>query len=125
MIENEQAEWGDVCEDDEPHGGVIGDEVYEIEKDMNIYCPCEGMEFDSLEEADVFYNNYAGHIGFSVRKNTVNRSRVTREINGRTFCCSFEGMRDSRAKRFEERKRNKADTRTGCKAMMVVRKKKR
>ncbi|KAF9593729.1 hypothetical protein IFM89_024733 [Coptis chinensis] len=51
MTENEQVEWGDVCENDESHGGVIGDEVYEIEKGMNIYCPCEGMEFDSLEEA--------------------------------------------------------------------------
>ncbi|KAF9591745.1 hypothetical protein IFM89_006091 [Coptis chinensis] len=67
MTENEQVEWDVVCEDDEPRGGVIGDEVYEIEKDMNIYCPCEGMEFDSLEEAYVFYNNYVGHIGFSVR----------------------------------------------------------
>ncbi|KAF9621566.1 hypothetical protein IFM89_022920 [Coptis chinensis] len=33
-------------------------------------------------------------------------------------------MQDSRAKRFEKRNRNKADTRIGCKAMMVGRKKK-
>ncbi|KAF9607950.1 hypothetical protein IFM89_003870 [Coptis chinensis] len=96
MTENEQVEWSDVCEDDEPHGGVIGDEVYEIEKDINIYSPCKGMEFDTLEEAYVIYNNYVGHIGFSVRKNIMNRSSVTKEINGR--CCFFEGMRDSRAK---------------------------
>ncbi|KAF9621567.1 hypothetical protein IFM89_022921 [Coptis chinensis] len=80
MTENEQVEWADVREDDEPHGGVISDEiVYEIEKDLTMHCLCEAMEFDSLKEAYVLYNNYAGHIGFSVQKNTVNRSRVTKD----------------------------------------------
>lgn len=94
------------------------------ERENVVPCPCVGIEFNSHEEAYDYYNRYAFDVGFSVRKNTTNKSRITGKLIGQTFCCSFEGNRDSRAKPVEERTRNIADTRTGCKAKMTVRKNK-
>ncbi|KAI3885379.1 hypothetical protein MKX03_035902 [Papaver bracteatum] len=89
-------------------------------------CPTVGMEFDSVDEAYNFYNQYAGKVGFSVRKYSTSKSHRTNEINGRSYCCSRQGARDSRCKPIEEclRKSKQTNLRTGCKAMMCIRKRK-
>ena len=48
------------------------------------FVPNFETSFESLEGAYEFYRAYAKIIGFSVKKN---RTRM----NGREFCCSFEG----------------------------------
>ncbi|OEL19653.1 hypothetical protein BAE44_0019329 [Dichanthelium oligosanthes] len=54
--------------------------------------PEVGMEFDDEDKAYEFYNRYAGHLGFSVRKSSSDKSaeNITRS---RTFVCSREGFR--------------------------------
>ncbi|PIA45345.1 hypothetical protein AQUCO_01700705v1 [Aquilegia coerulea] len=82
------------------------------------------MEFQSQEAAYSFYNRYAAKVGFSVRKDSTSISRTgTREVIDRTFCCSLQGSQDPRCKPKDQRKRNRADTRTGCKAKISLRKK--
>nr|CAD1838040.1 unnamed protein product [Ananas comosus var. bracteatus] len=54
--------------------------------------PTIDMEFESEEKAYEYYNRYAGHVGFSVRKSSSDKSaeNITRS---RTFVCSREGFR--------------------------------
>ncbi|RZC54487.1 hypothetical protein C5167_013341 [Papaver somniferum] len=94
------------------------------EEEINSIRPFIGKEFESQDEAYDFYNCYAGNIGFSIRRQTTNKSRVEPfEVIRRIFCCSRQGVRDRRAKPVEERKRNQADTRENCNADMVITKK--
>ncbi|KAL5712141.1 hypothetical protein ACHQM5_014340 [Ranunculus cassubicifolius] len=94
-----------------------------IEEEINEPCPYIGLEFETQEESYNYYNRYAGRMGFSVRKYSLCKSHLTGDAIGRIFCCSLEGVRDSRSKSVEERKRNRADTRTGCRARLTVRRK--
>ncbi|KAI3945056.1 hypothetical protein MKW98_009860, partial [Papaver atlanticum] len=90
---------------------------------MNEFRPYVGMEFESQDNAYAFYNRYAAKLGFSVRKHSTSLSRKDKTVIGRTYCCSLEGKRDPRAKPFEEQKKKQVDTRTGCKAHTIIRKK--
>ncbi|KAF9611446.1 hypothetical protein IFM89_032416 [Coptis chinensis] len=54
--------------------------------------PYVGMEFDSLHQAFLFYNEYAAVIGFSVRKDKTRKSNVDGSYLFRRFCCSKEGF---------------------------------
>uniref|UniRef100_A0ACD5YRS4 Uncharacterized protein n=2 Tax=Avena sativa TaxID=4498 RepID=A0ACD5YRS4_AVESA len=75
------------------------------------------MEFDSEEKSYEFYNKYAGHIGFSVRKSTSHKSseNITKV---RTFVCSREGY--NRDKKSLEAKKPRLDTRIGCPARLII-----
>ncbi|PIA57245.1 hypothetical protein AQUCO_00600169v1 [Aquilegia coerulea] len=53
--------------------------------------PYVEMEFDSLHEAFLFYNEYAAIVGFSVRKDKTRKSNVDGSYLFRRFCCSKEG----------------------------------
>lgn len=77
-----------------------------------------GMEFDNEDKAYEFYNRYAGHIGFSVRKSSSDKSsdNITRS---RTFVCSREGFRKDK-KGAKEVKRPRPETRIGCRARMTI-----
>ncbi|PVH65248.1 hypothetical protein PAHAL_2G446200 [Panicum hallii] len=79
--------------------------------------PEVGMEFESEEKAYEFYNKYAGHIGFSVRKSTSHKSseNITKV---RTFVCSREGY--NRDKKSLEAKKPRLDTRIGCPARLII-----
>ncbi|XP_026428671.1 protein FAR1-RELATED SEQUENCE 5-like [Papaver somniferum] len=95
------------------------------EEELNHIRPYVGKEFDSQEDVYDFYNRFAGNIGFSIRSHSTNKSRVEPfEVIGRTFCCSRQGLRDPRAKPVEQRKRQRADVRTNCKEVMMIKRKK-
>ncbi|XP_028068135.1 protein FAR1-RELATED SEQUENCE 5-like [Camellia sinensis] len=77
-----------------------------------------GMEFDSEQLAYEFYNSYEGRVGFSIRKEYAHKSK-TGEITSRTFVCSKEGLRKSDKRDFAVRI-PRAETRTGCDALMSI-----
>ncbi|XP_061358804.1 protein FAR1-RELATED SEQUENCE 5-like [Gastrolobium bilobum] len=81
--------------------------------------PKLGMGFDSEEHAYEFYNMYAGRVGFSVRKDYVNRSKVDGAIASRRFTCFREGFRQ-KDKRDMNVKRPRKETRIGCLAQLVI-----
>lgn len=55
--------------------------------------PKIGMQFVSENHAYIFYNEYAGSIGFSVRKDFVNRSKEDEIVKSRRFVCYKRGFR--------------------------------
>nr|XP_016484692.1 PREDICTED: protein FAR1-RELATED SEQUENCE 12-like [Nicotiana tabacum] len=78
-----------------------------------------GMAFDSEEYAYEYYNKYAATIGFSVRKEYANKSKVHGYVTSRKFICYKEGYRE-RDKREAMVKKPRKEIRTGCLAHMVV-----
>lgn len=98
-----------------------GSQIYSPVGDTNLE-PCEGMEFESEEAAKAFYNSYARRVGFSTRVSMSRRSRRDGAIIQRSFVCAKEGFRVDKDKpRPHGRvKRPRAETRVGCKAMVVV-----
>ncbi|XP_059633774.1 protein FAR1-RELATED SEQUENCE 6-like [Cornus florida] len=81
--------------------------------------PKYGMEFDSEEKAYDFYNAYGYKAGFSVRREYANKHRTTGQITSRLFVCCKEGYR-GKDKRDHRTKNPRAETRTGCGALMHV-----
>lgn len=81
--------------------------------------PKLGMGFDSEDHAYEFYNTYAGRVGFSVRKDYVNRSKIDGAVASRRFTCFREGFRQ-RDKRELNVKRPRKETRIGCMAQLVI-----
>ncbi|KAG2645474.1 hypothetical protein PVAP13_2KG445800 [Panicum virgatum] len=93
--------------------------------------PHVDMHFETEEDAYVFYNRYAEHVGFSVRRSYKKRKRGM--IVSRIFVCSREGVSD-RAKQeggaivnangvagsSGTPRPGPAPTRTGCQARMVI-----
>jgi zinc finger SWIM domain-containing protein 3 len=81
--------------------------------------PKLGMGFDSEEHAYEFYNTYAAQVGFSVRKDYVNRSKVDGAVASRRYTCFREGFRQ-KEKRGKNVKRPRKDTRIGCLAQLII-----
>ncbi|KAK3125057.1 hypothetical protein QOZ80_7BG0599430 [Eleusine coracana subsp. coracana] len=93
--------------------------------------PHPDMHFETEEDAYVFYNRYAEHVGFSVRRSYKKRKRGV--IVSRIFVCSREGVSD-RAKQEAVAivsvnggagsagtpRPGPPPTRTGCQARMVI-----
>ncbi|WOK98970.1 hypothetical protein Cni_G07682 [Canna indica] len=85
--------------------------------------PHEGMEFDSEQEAQLFYREYARRAGFRARISSYYRSKRDNSIISRLLVCSKEGFRAKKDENLEERlQRPRAVTRVGCKAMIMVKK---
>ncbi|GKV29121.1 hypothetical protein SLEP1_g38084 [Rubroshorea leprosula] len=82
--------------------------------------PYVGMEFESEAAAHAFYNAYATRVGFVIRVSKLSRSRRDGSAIGRALVCNKEGFRlpDKREKIVRQR----AETRVGCRAMILVRK---
>ncbi|XP_061357559.1 protein FAR1-RELATED SEQUENCE 12 [Gastrolobium bilobum] len=82
--------------------------------------PYVGQEFESEAAAHAFYNAYATHVGFIIRVSKLSRSRRDGSAIGRALVCNKEGygMPDKREKIVRQR----AETRVGCRAMILVRK---
>uniref|UniRef100_K7N3N2 Protein FAR1-RELATED SEQUENCE n=1 Tax=Glycine max TaxID=3847 RepID=K7N3N2_SOYBN len=76
-----------------------------------------GTEFESNDHAYRFYNKYARLLGFNVRKDWINRSKVHGQVVSRKFTCSQEGWKD---KRDANVKKHRKETRSGCLAHMIV-----
>lgn len=81
--------------------------------------PKLGMGFDSEDHAYEFYNAYAGRLGFSIRKDYVNRSKVDGAVASRRYTCFREGYRQN-DKRGLKVKRPRKETRVGCMAQLVI-----
>ncbi|KAK4348029.1 hypothetical protein RND71_034368 [Anisodus tanguticus] len=101
-------------------------EVHFADGDMNLE-PYEGMEFESEEAAKAFYNSYARRVGFSTRVSMSRRSKRDGAIIQRSFVCAKEGFRVDKEKPAGcdggggvRVKRPRAETRVGCKAMLMV-----
>ncbi|XP_057452442.1 protein FAR1-RELATED SEQUENCE 5-like [Lotus japonicus] len=76
------------------------------------------MEFDTEEHAYRFYNMYTGFVGFSVRKDWRNTSKLDKEIViSRKYVCFKEGFKRIKD---DEGKIVRKDIRTGCLAHMVI-----
>ncbi|GAV85664.1 FAR1 domain-containing protein, partial [Cephalotus follicularis] len=82
--------------------------------------PYVGQEFDTEAAAHAFYNAYATRVGFIIRVSKLSRSRRDGSAIGRALVCNKEGYRmpDKREKIVRQR----AETRVGCRAMILVRK---
>lgn len=82
--------------------------------------PYVGQEFESEVAAHAFYNAYATQVGFIIRVSKLSRSRRDGSAIGRALVCNKEGYRmpDKREKIVRQR----AETRVGCRAMILVRK---
>ncbi|KAL8246253.1 hypothetical protein R6Q59_007469 [Mikania micrantha] len=82
--------------------------------------PYLGQEFESEAAAHAFYNAYATRVGFVIRVSKLSRSRRDGTAIGRALVCNKEGFRmpDKREKVVRQR----AETRVGCRAMILVRK---
>ncbi|XP_019448574.1 PREDICTED: protein FAR1-RELATED SEQUENCE 1-like isoform X1 [Lupinus angustifolius] len=82
--------------------------------------PYIGQEFETEAAALSFYNAYATQIGFVIRVSKLSRSRRDGTAIGRALVCNKEGYRmpDKREKVVRQR----AETRVGCRAMILVRK---
>ncbi|XP_019256878.1 PREDICTED: protein FAR1-RELATED SEQUENCE 5-like [Nicotiana attenuata] len=109
----------------EPFDGIVSGRISgEVYGDRNLE-PYEGMEFESEEAAKAFYNLYARRVGFSTRVSMSRRSRRDGAIIQRSFVCAREGFRVEKEKPERDGggariKRPRAETRVGCKAMLVV-----
>ncbi|KAF6152182.1 hypothetical protein GIB67_019404 [Kingdonia uniflora] len=68
-----------------------GDNSRTVEEVTTSSKPFVGMEFDSLHQAFLFYNEYAAIVGFSVRKDKTRKSNIDGSYLFRRFCCSKEG----------------------------------
>lgn len=82
------------------------------------WVPKVGMEFESEMEAHQFYDNYAKRIGFSIRKNRLNR-RASGVISLRVYVCHKEGFRGNKKEEWEV-KNPKLYERTGCLAALTL-----
>jgi hypothetical protein len=71
--------------------------------------PKVGMSFDCEENAYEMYNNYAGLVGYSVRKSRTKRRKSDNSLSQKYFICSGEGRRKNEASQIDI-------TRTGCDA---------
>jgi len=93
--------------------------------------PRPDMHFETEEDAYVFYNRYAEHVGFSVRRSYKKRKRGM--IVSRIFVCSREGVSDRTkqeggatvsanggAGSAGTPRPGPPPTRTGCQARMVI-----
>lgn len=82
--------------------------------------PYLGQEFESEAAAHAFYNAYATRVGFIIRVSKLSRSRRDGTAIGRALVCNKEGFRmpDKREKIVRQR----AETRVGCRAMILFRK---
>jgi hypothetical protein len=77
------------------------------------------MKFNSTHEAWKIWTYYGGRMGFDVRINYENKSKMDGVITSARYVCSNHGYR-AKEKRENKNKIPHAETRTGCKARIVI-----
>ncbi|XP_051217011.1 protein FAR1-RELATED SEQUENCE 5 [Lolium perenne] len=105
-----------------PPPAFSGRSIGSFEEVCGDYTPRLGQEFSSDHEAYEFYRYYASKLGFSIRREYANISKKTGEISSRKFACSREGFK-ALDKRTNYTRSPQPDTRTGCHASLVLRRK--
>jgi ribose 5-phosphate isomerase A len=83
----------DVVVDESGKGVIEGEEVALDDK----FKPYVGLEFCTPDEAYRFYNNYACHVGFSVRKGS--RASSSKDVSSIRFVCHKEEFSNYQKKR--------------------------
>ncbi|ESR59048.1 hypothetical protein CICLE_v10018266mg [Citrus x clementina] len=77
-------------------------------------------EFESEEQAETYYRQYARKAGFGVRRHNIRRN-VNGNITGRTWVCSREGFRPAKYLQKKSREREARPlTRTSCQAQFCI-----
>ncbi|PWA66145.1 FAR1 DNA binding domain, Zinc finger, SWIM-type, MULE transposase domain, FHY3/FAR1 family [Artemisia annua] len=98
--------------------------------------PVEGTEFDTIEQAFLFYKEYAREGGFEVRRGGQSNRKKKQNPDLKYFCCSKEGVKqpkkdkpktDTSSSDIAEvvkviKRRKRASQRCGCKALLRLRK---
>lgn len=79
--------------------------------------PKIGQQFDSMKDAFKFYNDYAYLAGFSVRYGSSKRSKITKGLLHKEFCCNKQG---GRTKININAKRSRGLTRVGSNAKLAI-----
>lgn len=74
-----------------------------VENDVHAMPTLLGREFESAEQAETCYRQYARKAGFRVRRHNIRRN-VNGNIIGRTWVCSREGFRPANTFRIEVEK---------------------
>ncbi|KAH7572818.1 hypothetical protein JRO89_XS03G0019100 [Xanthoceras sorbifolium] len=92
------------------------------EVDAN-HVPYEGMVFETDVAAKTYFDEYARQKGFLTRIVSSRRSVRDGSIISRRLACNREGFNVNRQNSRSVRIRKRESIRTGCKAMMVVRRK--
>lgn len=82
--------------------------------------PLVGMEFESEDAAKVFYDDYAGRVGFVLHVMSCRRSEVDGRILARRLGCNKEGYCVTIRGKFGPLRKPRPSTREGCKAMILV-----
>ncbi|OAY67242.1 Protein FAR1-RELATED SEQUENCE 12 [Ananas comosus] len=93
--------------------------------------PRVGLEFNSIEDAKKFYNDYAFKLGFSIRKTYHYKAKKHDDaITSVTYCCSKAGLSKSQthekshcqnSEGSNTPKKQFSNRRSGCKAHIVLR----
>ncbi|KAJ4801304.1 FAR1-related sequence 1 [Rhynchospora pubera] len=90
-----------------------------------LYDPKDGpaldMRFETEDDAYAFYNKYAEHVGFSVRKSYKKKHKGL--LVSRIFVCSREGFAEKDKHRDPEdtpRRAGPTPSRTGCQACLII-----
>ena len=81
--------------------------------------PFKEMEFEADEIAYDFYNEYGRKVGFSIRKEYVNKCKKTGVVTLRRFVCTKEGVQ-GKDKRDQNVKNPRAEIRCDCEACLVI-----
>ncbi|PWA55515.1 Protein FAR1-RELATED SEQUENCE 11 [Artemisia annua] len=81
--------------------------------------PFIGQCFLSEEEAFAFYQKFAKHNGFSIRKGRFTNDKDG-EMNRRDFFCHRQGKPDPKKVDHSKEQRNRGSSRCGCKAHMRI-----
>ncbi|OMO51787.1 hypothetical protein COLO4_37507 [Corchorus olitorius] len=79
------------------------------------------IEFADLVEATRFYRTYSVGMGFGFRKSSSHRHPETKQLLGKKYVCSLEGVREEQYYSSENQKRSpKLESRINCGAHMRI-----
>ncbi|XP_042404612.1 protein FAR1-RELATED SEQUENCE 5-like [Zingiber officinale] len=82
------------------------------------------MEFQSLEETFLFYNQYARKAGFSARLGNSKKNKRTNEVEWKQFICFKEGHTDYKREKEAQvnsvKERARGEVRTGCREKLSL-----
>ncbi|MED6145837.1 hypothetical protein PIB30_028823 [Stylosanthes scabra] len=86
---------------DDAEGGLEITEQFLCDVDED-YIPNVGMVFETLEEAGLFYKEYAKRAGFATKKRNTNRSKRSKEAINQLITCNRDGKWTSEVPRVEK-----------------------
>ncbi|XP_024042833.1 protein FAR1-RELATED SEQUENCE 7-like [Citrus clementina] len=98
-----------------------GHTTYNLAKKSELIEVGVGSCFDTVNDAHVWYKNYAKSVGFSVRKDELRRDSKSGEVASRRWVCSGQGYKLKKWMEKTDRIREpRGITRNGCKAELRV-----